>query len=64
MVEGVTPVLPHPIGLCPVGAAGHKRPAVFSLRGMLPSRWFERKPVTQLAGRQAVSKGVSSDGGV
>ena len=36
----------------------------FSLRGMLPSRWFERKPVTQLAGRQAVSKGVSSDGGV
>jgi len=39
-------------------------PAFFSLRGMLPSRWFERKPVTQLAGRQAVSKGVSSDGGV
>ena len=29
MVEGVTPVLPHPMGLCPVGAAGHKRPAVF-----------------------------------
>jgi len=29
MVEGVTPVLPHPIGLCLVGAAGHKRPAVF-----------------------------------
>ena len=33
----------------------------FCLRGMLPSQWFERKPVTQLVGRQAVSKGVFGD---
>lgn len=25
--------------------------AYFRLRGMLPSRWFERKPITWLAGR-------------
>lgn len=29
MVEGVIPVLPHPMGLCLIGTAGHYRPAVF-----------------------------------
>ena len=38
--------------------------AVFRMRGMLPSRWVERNPVTYLMGRQAVSKGVTGNGGV
>ena len=37
---------------------------LFCMRGMLPSRWVERNPVTYLMGRQAVSKGVTGNGGV
>ena len=49
MVEGVTPVLPHPMGLCPVGAAGHKRPAVFRFGACCPADGLKENLVTQLA---------------
>ena len=37
---------------------------LFCMQGMLRSRWVERNPVTYLMGRQAVSKGVTGNGGV
>ena len=44
MVEGVTPVLPHPMGLCLIGAAGHKRPAVFiSISLVTPLFFLQQK---------------------
>ena len=49
---------------CPDGARGDLIDPDFRMRGMLPSRWVERNPVTYLMGRQAVSKGVTGNGGV